>query len=189
MHTNDPSQVEQRHLEDFLRDISHLAATYINKAPLILIGIDKYISYYRKVENVKNIIGELHANHDRLAPHEINQLTWPIVATYQAEQEKTLIQNVRQQIVRKEAIAGIDAVLQNLDERPHHLIVEKDFEVAGYLSSKGQLTLTKTQKESKAIPNLVEHLLEKVLRKKNGKVAVVSPNALAKEGHIVLMNQ
>lgn len=186
LHTNEPSTVDQRHLENFWRQIAHLVATYVQKNPLILIGLDKYTSFYKKVAHDTQIIGELHGNYDQKATHELYKLTWPVATAYQGTQEQTYIQHALKKLEKNEAFAGIQAILENMRDQAYHLLVEKDLEIGGYLHD-GNLTLQSTNPEAKAIPNLIEHVIERILRKKHGKVDIVTPNALKDQDGIILL--
>ena len=191
LHTKDLSHVSEKRVETFLRSVHHAVAPYIHKHPLVLMGIDKYISTYKSFGKPHELLGEIHANHDKLPVHELNKLVAPVIEAYQHTQEEALCQTIQQKIGRKEAVHGVEEVLQAL-ETAHkmHLVVHKDYEVKGYLDRQGKLTRHQIDPlHDQEIPNLVEHIIEKVLKHKQSHVTVVSCKEIQAYDQIVLITK
>lgn len=192
LYTKDPSQVEDKRVEAFMREVHHAAAPHVKGYPLVLIGLDKHISRYKGAGKHPTILGEIHATHDKLPIHEINKLVWPIVAKHQEELEVALSQAIDSKMRRGEAVYGVESVLSKMNEAYEmHLVVEKDFEVEGYLDTgDGRLLLNPLDPlRYRKIPNVVEHLIERVLKRNNGKVDIVGRNVLKGYEGIVLITK
>lgn len=191
-YTKDPSQVLEKRVEAFLREVHHQSTSYVEGYPLILIGIDKYISTYKSHGNHPAILGEIHAHHDKLSTRAVSELVWPVVEKHQKEAEAALCDAIESKMRRQEAIYGIEGVLRKMDEAYEmHLLVEKDFEEKGYISSEdGAIVLDPFDPlRYKEVPNIIEHMIEKVLKRKNGKVDIVSRDLLQNYDRIVLITK
>ncbi len=94
-----------------------------------------------------------------------------------------------------EAFQQADGVLIALTQSQSmgrlHLITERNFEIAGYLhKTEGTFSLEAPKGESyDTIPNIVEHMVEQVIKRKDGHVSVVAPNLLKEYGRIVLVKE
>ena len=191
-HAKDPSQVQQKRAEVFIREVHHSAAPYIKDYPVVLLGLDKHISRYKKSGKQPNILGEIHATHDRSTILELSKLVWPLVKKKQEELEETLVETIASKVNRSEACYGIEEVLNKVEKiYDVHLVVERDFEVEGCVDQSDGRLLCKPcdPPRYQAVPNVVEHVVEKVIKRKHGKVDVVAPNLLKAYGGIVLITK
>lgn len=197
-HANDPSQVAQKRLAAFFREVHHLAAPYVKDYPLMLIGVDKYISYYKKADHhsTQVFLGELHASYNSVPRKKLEELVAPYVNAFQQKEEEDLKRTMASHLQRSMGVSGVASVLNMLnsgDPTIHHLhlVVERDFEVKGYHDKEtGKLSLEMPTTDSGAhipIGNIVEHIVEKVLLRKDGKVSIVAPRHLQQHEGIVLM--
>ncbi|MEM9569718.1 MAG: hypothetical protein AAF900_02110 [Bacteroidota bacterium] len=197
-HANDPSQVAQKRLAAFFREVHHLAAPYVKDYPLMLIGVDKYISYYKKADHhsTQVFLGELHASYNNASRKKLEELVKPYVSAFQQKAEEDLKRIMTNHLQRNMGVRGIASVLNILnsaDTTIHHLhlVVERDFEAKGYHDQEtGKLSLempTTNGGAPRPIGNIVEHILQKVLLRKDGKVSIVDPKHLQQYEGIVLM--
>ncbi|MCP3659800.1 MAG: hypothetical protein GY830_05595 [Bacteroidetes bacterium] len=184
-------QIEQKYLEMFLKDVYHSAEKYFKNKPLILIGEEKYLKqtkkYFKKyTNNIGNIEHNIR-NEEKI--YEIIKMIKPILNEYQKHKENDVINLIENSFLNKKVAAGIHSVLENINtgKLNMHLIVEKDFEVSGYLDSKNQLHLEKKEDDYNEIPNVVEHLIEKIFRRKDAKINIVNNKTLKKYESIVLI--
>lgn len=77
------SQVNNIRLEDYFRKIDKLIDDYIKNEPMIIVGVIKNLSTYKKISKHRNlIISEFTGNYDKSTPHVISELIWPEVETY-----------------------------------------------------------------------------------------------------------
>ena len=199
-HANDPSQVAQKRLAAFFREVHHLAAPYVKDYPLMLIGIDKYISHYKKADHhsTQVFLGELHASYNNVSPKKLAGLVVPYVNAYQQKAEEDLQRAIASHLQRNMGVSGVASVLDALNNGQAtmhhlHLVVERDFEVKGcHDKETGRLSLempTTDRGEHVPIGNIVEHIIERVLLRKDGKVSIVAPRHLQQYGGIVLMHR
>ncbi len=161
--------------------------------------MDKHIGYYKKAapHNHQPSLGEVHASYDTIALPKLTEVIKPFVEQYQRDAEEDLIAKIKTKIQRGEAFQQADGVLIALTQSQSmgrlHLITERDFEVAGYLhKTEGTLSLEPPEAEDETydtIPNIVEHMVEQVIKRKDGHVSVVAPNLLKEYGRIVLLKE
>lgn len=199
MHSNDPSKVEHHRMEAFFHEVKKRATPYIKDYPLLLIGMDKHIGYYKKAapHNHQVSLGEVHASYNTIALPKLIEVIEPFAVQYQREAEEALIAKIKTKIQRGDAFQQVDGVLSALKQSQRmgrlHLITERDFEVAGYRhNTEGTLSLGPSEGEVEsydAIPNIAEHMVEQVIKRKDGHVSVVAPNLLKAYGRIVLVKE
>ncbi|MCG8340944.1 MAG: hypothetical protein MI674_06785 [Cytophagales bacterium] len=189
MHNNEASKTNQSRLAAFFRKVDHLLESYLDQLPLILIGIDKYLSSYKEVgKHIRLILDVIPGNHDKESAHEISSLVWTVIEKYQTEKEKELLHAIEDKIQNKKAVSGIQEVWTVANEgRGHQLIVESNFESEGYINEAyNQLVFNPDQpNDFKKVDHVVEHMIEKVLSG-HGSVNILEDGALKKYGRIVL---
>lgn len=199
-HANDPSQVAQKRLAAFFREVHHLAVPYVKDYPLMLIGTDKHISYYKKADHhsTQVFLGELHASYNNVSRQKLQELVMPYVNAYQQKAAEDLTRAIDSHLQRNMGVRGVASVLNilnNAQAEVHHLhlVVERDFEAEGYHDKEtGRLSLAMPARdhgENRPIANIVEHIIEKVLLRKDGKVSIVAPKHLQPYEGIVLMHR
>lgn len=200
VHASDPSQIAQKRLAAFFREVHHLAAPYVKDYPLMLIGVDKYISYYKKADHhsTQVFLGELHASYNSVSCKKLAELVQPYVNAYQEKAEEDLKRGIASHLQRNMGLSGVASVLDALNDQQAtmhhlHLVVERDFEVKGYHDKEtGKLSLempTTNSEDTIPIGNIVEHIIEKVLLRKDGKVSILAPRHLPQYEGIVLMHR
>lgn len=190
LYNKDPSQVEEKRVGAFMREVHHVASPYVEGAPIIIIGLDKHISRYKISGKIPWLLGEIHATYDKIAVHELTKLVWPIVERHQESLARSLAKRIEEKLARQEAVYSIQRVLEVMDEvYDVHLVVERDFEVQGYLDREGGRLLLHPLDpvRYRAVPNIVEHMIEKVLRRKSGKVDIVERGLLKAYDRVVLI--
>ncbi|MEX0720645.1 MAG: hypothetical protein WD059_08265 [Balneolaceae bacterium] len=79
-----------KELELFLKHLESKATKYLKKinGPLVLAGLEKVLSEYKKVNGYNNVVGEIPGNVDTRSGQELNEDAWPIVEPYFREEIK-----------------------------------------------------------------------------------------------------
>ena len=189
MYNNEASKTNQSRLATFFRKIDHLLDSYVEQLPLIVIGIDKYLSSYKDVgKHTRLILDAIPGNYDKESTHEISSLVWRVIENYQTKKEKELLYMIEDKVRNKKAVSGIQEVWTLVHEgRGNQLIVESNFESEGYINEAyNQLVFNPDQPTTfKKVDHVVEHMIEKVLSD-HGSVNILEDGALKKYERIVL---
>lgn len=84
-HGQGPEFHEDKEMTIFLKHIENKVTKALHKdnSPLLLAGLDKMISYYKKINHYKNTLDECMAgNVDRRSPEDLNEEAWKCVEPY-----------------------------------------------------------------------------------------------------------
>lgn len=75
---------DERHRQ-FFRGVDSALKTFMadDPLPLIVVGVDRYLSFFREVSSHRNdIIGTVAGSHDKTPAHELAKLVWPLMEDY-----------------------------------------------------------------------------------------------------------
>lgn len=79
-YNEEESEVDQSRLESDIRKIDKQLDSYGKDTPIVLLGVVKHLSTYKKVtKHTKLIISSLTGNYDQSSTHQIAELVWPQV--------------------------------------------------------------------------------------------------------------
>lgn len=157
--------------------------------PLVLVGVDRYLSFYQEVtSNPDQILVTLLGNHDQTTPHELAQLVWPEVEKAFAEQRQKVMAELDAAISTQKYVATIGEVWRLAHEgRGNLLIVEEDYHYPARLAANGiQLIPAEDATAPDVIDDAVDEVIEEVLSK-GGRVVFVEPGSLESHQHIALI--
>lgn len=191
LHSKDPSKVLDKRVEAFLREVYHKSRSYVKESHLVLMGGEKHMSRYKGMGRQLSLLGEVVGIYDQLRPHEVAGLVCPVVEKYQRALEEKLLEVIKMKVGQGKALHGVEALLPKLEELyKGHLIVERDFEIQGYVDPEnGNLVVRPFDPlRYKKVPNVVEHLIERVIKLKHCRVDMVGHNLLQGYGRVVFMS-
>lgn len=164
------SAYRDEHHKIFFRGVEKAFQNVYNeeKLPLVLIGVDRYLSFYNEIITSKGIlIGEIKGNYDKANEHELSKLVWPLVYENILKQRKDQLNKLANAVSAQKATSGIDEVWRfAVDGRIDTLFVEEDFHYPAVLSQDGRsLIKAEDPKAPRVMDDAVDNLIEIVIDK------------------------
>jgi hypothetical protein len=159
------------------------------KIPLIITGVDRYLSYYKNITELSdNIAGEIKGSYDKSSPHELAKLTWPVMEKYMAESKTVILKKLEEAIGNGQYSSGIDQVWKTAFEgRGLMLIVEEGFQYPAVIS--GNNTILSPAEDSTSpdtVDDAVDEIIEEVINK-GGEVHFVDKDDLKVHNRIAMI--
>ncbi len=157
--------------------------------PLVLVGIDRYFSFFNEVSDHKDaVITTLSGNHDKTSAHDLGKLVYPLVQDALAEQRKTALDQLETAIGAQLCASGIESAWQMAQEgRGDFLIVEKGFRYPARIDASGmKLMPTDDLSGIDVMDDAVDELIEAVMSK-GGRVMFVEDGTLADQQRLALI--
>jgi hypothetical protein len=188
----DKSALEEIRFKDFFRDTDDLLNDYlVNDMPLILLGTEKELGWFRNISvHKKQIIGEITGSYNHSHPTELANIVWPLMQSHLDNETVELIKEFIEKIGEHRGISGIQEVWQAaLEGKGLKLLVEKDFRKPGFVAKDAfRLFLRPPQNSHKILADAVEDIIEMVLEK-NGQVFFTENDALKDYQRIALITR
>ena len=177
----DKSALEEIRFKDFFRDADDFVNDYLlNDMPLILLGTEKELGWFRDISaHKKQIIGEITGSYNYSHPTELANIVWPVMQSHLDNETGKLIKDFIEKIGEHRGISGIQEVWQAAQEgKVLKLLVEKDFRKPGFVAKDVyRLFLRPPQNSHKILADAVDDIIEMVLEK-NGQVFFTDNDAL-----------
>lgn len=174
----DKSVVQELRLIDFLRTADHLIGKYVNAhVPLIVSGGSKEIADYLHITQHKDrILGKVTGNYNFNGDVQLANLSWAEVQNQLGKRNKIILSDLRELFGRDMVAMGVEEVWKDANEgKGLELVVEKDYECDGFISSDGfELKTTHLSDDTAYSP--INDVVEKIIRtvrNKRGKVLFV----------------
>lgn len=174
----DKSVLQEIRLVDFLKSADQLLDKYLtNNTPLIISGGRKEIADFMEItRHKKRIIGKVLGNYNFDGNTKLAGLSLVQIKSYLKKENKNLITHLHELTGNNLVSSGLKQVWKDATEgKGLMLIVEKDFDKPGYISTDGyDLKLHKTVGNKKYIHenDVVERII-KMVREKKGKIKFV----------------
>jgi hypothetical protein len=161
------SAVRDEAVRTFFRSVDDAAAA-VQKAdplPLIVVGVERNLAFYREVtRQAPAIRGMLAGNHDRTSPSALGKLVWPVFDSGATLQRTEALVQLDQAVSAHRHASGIDQVWRAaVGARCRTLLVEKDFKYPADLSPEGDRLLPYTGKGAGALDDAVDETIERVM--------------------------
>jgi hypothetical protein len=157
--------------------------------PLVLVGVDRYLSFFPEVsQNKKLIMTTLTGSHDKTSSHELSKLVWPLVKANMDDQQNKALGELATAVSAGKYASTIGEAWRIAQEgRADTLLVEEDFHYPARLDETGKRLLPA---DDPTIPDViddaVDELIETVLAKK-GRVVFVDNGALEAHQRIAMI--
>ena len=187
----DKSIVKEQRLTAFIKEADRRLSKYISKnEPLIISGNNKELSYFKNISiNYKYVAGKLIGNYGHESIQKLGELSFDKLKEYLKGEEDKYLKRLNDAIGKKLAVTGIVNVYKASSEgKGLILLVEKDYEIGGYvtLEDESTLYLNPPRKKHKILIDAVDSVMEKVIEK-NGKVMIVENGQLSQFDGIALI--
>ncbi|HET9826583.1 MAG TPA: hypothetical protein VFP87_14685 [Chitinophagaceae bacterium] len=186
----DKSILTKARVRKIYQDADKALSKYVvNKnIPLVLCGPAEDISMYRAVtDHSENIVVSISDNYKGASIHDLGLLAWLQVRSFLDRKKLSLVKEFNEKIGNGLGLCGVQEVWSAANEgRGLVLLVEKNFEQAGFVGSDDNLYLQQSRDDAPRYPDLVNEITTTVLRKK-GKVVIVEKDILKDFKRIALI--
>lgn len=162
-----PSAVRDEAHRQFFRTVDDAvdALQKVNPLPLVVVGVERNLAFYREVTRQSEaIVGMVAGNYDHASPSALGKLVWPVFQTGATlRKTEALVQLDRAVGVNRHA-SGIDQVWRAaIGAKCQLLLVEKEFKYPADLSSEGDRLLPYTGQGAASLDDAVDAVIERVL--------------------------
>jgi len=170
---------DDQSLAQWSRAVSHAVRALHREFPLPLVvaGVDRSVRELLKLDGLEPI-GTVSGNHDRTGWSDLHHLAWPLIVDWlrtDAARARTSLGVARDQ---HRYAGGLDEVWDLAQEgRVELLVVEDDYEVAARVRD-GRLEPAKDTWSPDVVDDVIDELIETVLRK-GGRAVMVPSGDLA----------
>lgn len=180
---------DERHRQ-FFRKVDNALKVFMTEdpLPLILAGVDRYLSFFREASAHRNqIIATLAGSHDKTSPHALAKLVWPLMQEYQVRQREEALVQLEKAVNARRYVAGVEDVWRMARVgRGELLLVEEDYLFPAVLRSDGKIAPAEDPAAPGVIDDAVDEIIEAVLETK-GKVTFMGDGQLADFARIALI--
>jgi hypothetical protein len=137
----------------------------VNPLPLVVVGVERNLAFYREVtRQTPAIVGMLAGNHDKTSPSALGKLVWPVFDSGATLRRTEALVQLDQAVSAHRHASGIDQVWRAaVGARCRTLLVEKDFKYPADLSPEGDRLLPYTGKGAAALDDAVDETIERVM--------------------------
>ena len=180
---------DDRHRQ-FFREVDSAFRAFMaeDPLPLAVVGVDRYLAFFREVSPAIEIIATLPGNVDHLSAHDLGRQIWPTVSAGFTARRREVLQHL-------EAAAGPLRVGSTLGEVWHLaglgqgkvLVVEEGFHQPARINEWGQLDLNV---DDPTAPDVMDDAVDEVIATvldKGGQVVFVGDGELALHNRIALL--
>jgi hypothetical protein len=162
-----PSAVRDEAYRKYFRSVDDAvgALQKENALPLVVVGVERNLAFYREVTRQSGaIVGMLAGNHDQTSPSELGKLVWPVFqAGATLRKTEALVQLDKAVGVHRHA-SGIDQVWRAVVRgKCRTLLVEKDLKYPADLSPDGDRLVPYTGRGASSLDDVVDEAIERVL--------------------------
>ncbi len=177
------SAYEDEKMKQFFRKIDRNlnSLNSVEALPVVITGVKKYLSIFNEItENKQNVIAQIEGSYDKISPHELSKLAWPLVFEAIEKNKINLLADLEKAVNANKYASGIEQCWRRAVEgRCQTLLVEKDFHCSANIDIDG-LTLLPVEApgHSGDISDAVDEIIEIVIQK-GGKTAFVENGALS----------
>ncbi len=185
-----PSSQQDRFHEQFFRAVDQ-AFDMANKEdplPLAVIGVDRYLSFFREVSTKNDVMAEVRGNYDHLSPHDLGKLVWPEVKARLAERRAGVFDELNAALGAGKCVSTVGEAWRYAHEgRGALLLVEEGYHPPARLSDDGMNILISDNPDDLAVmDDATDFIIEAVLTK-GGRVVFVPDGSLSAHSRIALI--
>ncbi|MGH8613753.1 MAG: hypothetical protein ACREYF_17480 [Gammaproteobacteria bacterium] len=184
------SQQRNRFNQQFFRavDQEYDKVTKGDPLPLAVVGVDRYLAFFRQVATKNDVVSEVKGNYDHLSAHDLGQVVWPHV-------KKALAARRAKVFERLDAAIGARKFASTVGEAWHYahqgrgelLLIEENYHVPAKMSDEGMNILRSGRPEDlDVMDDAADVVVEEVLQK-GGRVVFVVDGSLKDHGGVALI--
>jgi hypothetical protein len=183
---NDPavnrSAYRDEHHRIFFRQVDAAFASFMagDRLPLALIGVDRYLAFFREVSKHSDaIIATLTGNYDTTSAHDLGRLIWPLVETNLHHRRTQILREIDAAVGGQRATSTLGEVWRFAQEsRIATLLVEEDYHQPALIDESGlRLTPVDDPTTPGALDDAVDEVIATVIER-GGQVVFVPNGSL-----------
>jgi hypothetical protein len=186
---NASSQQDRFH-EEFFRhvDAEYDKVTKDDPLPMAIVGVDRYLAFFRQVSTKNDVAVEIKGNYDHLTPHDLGKLVWPHVKEALAERRAKVFDQLDAAIgARKFASTVGEAWRYAHHGRGELLLLEENYHQPAKLSEDGMnILVSDNPTDLDVMDDAADVIVEEVLQK-GGRVVFVPDGSLKDHGQVALI--
>ncbi len=184
------SESRDRFHEQFFRSVDqeYDKVTKDDPLPLAVVGVDRYLAFFRQVSTKNDVVAEVKGNYDHLNAHDLGQVVWPHVKEALAERRAKVFGQLDAAIgARKWASTVGEAWRYAHQGRGQLLLLEENYHAPAKLSDDGMNILVSDRPEDlDVMDDAADVVVEEVLQK-GGRVVFVPDGSLKDHGRVALI--
>jgi hypothetical protein len=188
----DKSELEEIRFKSFFRNADKSLSTYLTgNIPLIVLGVEKELSWFEYVSANKNhIIAQFPGSYPHANSKQLADIAWPLMQAHLQHKRQQLVKEFEEKIGEGLGTVGIQEIWRAAKEgRGLKLLVEKDYRCPGFVEQEAyHLFLHPPQNAHRIVADAVDDIIETVLEKK-GQVFFVDPGMLKDFQRIALITR
>lgn len=181
---------EDRYHEQFFRAVDQEfdKVSKDDPLPLAVLGVDRYLAFFRQVSTKNDVVAEIKGNYDHLSAHEMGKLVWPAVEEALAGRRAKVFDQLDSAVGAGKVASTIGEAWRNAHEgRGALLLLEEGFHAPARLSEDGMNILVSDQPEDlEVMDDAADVIVEEVLQK-GGRVVFVPDGSLKDHGRVALI--
>jgi hypothetical protein len=185
-----PSSQQDRFHEQFFRavDAAFDKANKEDPLPLAVVGVDRYLSFFKDVATRNDVVAEIKGNYDHLGPHDLGRLVWPEVKEALAQRRAGVFNELSAAIGARRISSTAGEVWRYAHEgRGALLLVEEGYHPPARLSDDGMnILISDNPADLDVMDDATDIIVEEVLMK-GGRVVFVPDGSLSEHNRIALI--
>lgn len=136
-----------------------------NPLPLILVGAERSLAFYREVTSqTATIAGMLAGNHEKTPANALGKLVWPVADWAGTQRRTDALVQLDAAVSAGKYASGIDQIWRDVvGGKCRTLLVEKEFKYPADLNPTGERLLPYSGKGPHALDDVVDEAIERVL--------------------------
>lgn len=182
LNPSDFSREKDKQIKEFFNKVDKLFLSnyHVGDTRLVLAGVQRNLSFYREVADVKGILsGQIEGNYESVSAHDLGKKAWQVVREQNRKQRHNALNELQKAQSMQRLASGISEVWRFANEgRVSTLVTEQDYHVAAGLDDNNVLVLdTSELPEHDVMPDAIDEVAEIVVEK-GGKVVFVDDGSL-----------
>jgi hypothetical protein len=162
-----PSAVRDEAQRKFFRSVDNAvnALQKANPLPLVVVGVERNLAFYREVTcQSEAIAGMLAGNYDQASPSALGKLVWPVFQSGATLRKTEALVQLDDAVGAHRHASGIDQVWRvAVGAKCRTLLVEKEFKYPANVSPEGDRLLPYTGQGAAALDDAVDVVVERVI--------------------------
>lgn len=186
---NASSQQDRFH-EQFFRavDQEYDKVTKDDPLPLAIVGVDRYLSFFRQVSTKNDVVVEIKGSYDHLTAHDLGKLVWPDVKAALAERRATVFDQLNDAVGARKFVSTIGEAWRYAHQgRGATLLLEEGYHQPAKLSDDGMnILVSDNPTDVDVMDDAADVIVEEVLQK-GGRVVFVPDGSLKEHSSVALI--
>ncbi len=184
------TEQRDRHHEAFFRsvDAEYDKITKSDPLPLVVLGVDRYLSFFRQNSTKNDVVAEIRGNYDHLNAHDLGRMVWPEVEEALATRRAGVFDQLRDAVGSRKIASTVGEAWRYAHEgRGAVLLLEENYHAPAKLSEDGMnIVLSDRPEDLDVMDDAADIIVEEVLNK-GGRVVFVPDGSLKDHSRVALI--